>query len=209
MGATTWQCYIQIHVLRCVIKELHCIFAVQYFTPVFLQYSKTCVKLTLSKRLKIGFQDQLLLNASQKHCRMLQGEHSRMLQGEHSAILSTFIKLPFVIKQIFVLSIFEWPFYTGFTVPYFIHGRAHEIMVLVSCVKPLFKKAWSAIQWDKKEQSDLGLHCLSERLLKHFGRQHKQTTFVEIGTLKVKNEIIHILWACAWKHQLILMHLIL
>ena len=34
---------------------------------------------------------------------------------EHSAILSTFIKLPFVIK-IFVLSIFEWPFYTGFTV---------------------------------------------------------------------------------------------
>ena len=38
-----------------------------------------------------------------------------MLQGEHSAILSTYIKLPFVIK-IFVLSIFEWPFYTGFTV---------------------------------------------------------------------------------------------
>ena len=38
-----------------------------------------------------------------------------MLQGKHSAILSTFIKLPFVIK-IFVLSIFEWPFNTGFTV---------------------------------------------------------------------------------------------
>ena len=38
-----------------------------------------------------------------------------MLQREHSAILSTFIKLPFVIK-IFVLSIFEWLFYTGFTV---------------------------------------------------------------------------------------------
>ena len=35
--------------------------------------------------------------------------------SEHSATLSTFIKLPFVIK-IFVLSIFEWPFYTGFTV---------------------------------------------------------------------------------------------
>ena len=30
-------------------------------------------------------------------------------------MLSTFIKLPFVIK-IFVLSIFEWPFYTGFTI---------------------------------------------------------------------------------------------
>ena len=37
------------------------------------------------------------------------------IQGEHSAILLTFTKLPFVIK-IFVLSIFEWPFYTGFTV---------------------------------------------------------------------------------------------
>ena len=33
----------------------------------------------------------------------------------YSAILSTFIKLPFVIK-IFVLSVFEWPLKTGFTV---------------------------------------------------------------------------------------------
>ena len=33
----------------------------------------------------------------------------------NSAILSTFIKLPFVIK-IFVLSDFEWLFYTSFTV---------------------------------------------------------------------------------------------
>ena len=69
--------------------------------------SKICVKWPLSKRPKIGFQDQLSLNAGQKYC--------RMLQGEHSAILSTFVKLQFVIK-IFVLSIFEWPFYTGFTV---------------------------------------------------------------------------------------------
>ena len=36
-------------------------------------------------------------------------------EAEHSAILLTFIMLPFVIKS-FVLSIFEWPFYTGFTV---------------------------------------------------------------------------------------------
>ena len=35
--------------------------------------------------------------------------------AEYSAILLTFIKLPFVIK-IFVLSIFEWLVYTGFTV---------------------------------------------------------------------------------------------
>ena len=37
--------------------------------------------------------------------------------SEHSAILSIFIRLPFVIKNL-VLSIFEWPFYTGFTVLY-------------------------------------------------------------------------------------------
>ena len=48
-----------------------------------------------------------------------------MLQGEHSAILSTFIMLPFIIK-IFVLSIFEWLFYTGFTVPY-----SHEQVQIV------------------------------------------------------------------------------
>ena len=69
-------------------------------------YSKTCVKQPLSKIPKIVFQGQLSLNAGQKYC--------RMLQGEHSAILSTFIKIPFVIK-IFVLSIFDW-LYTGFTV---------------------------------------------------------------------------------------------
>ena len=57
-----------------------------------------------NRRPTIGFQDLLSLNADQKYC--------RMLQGEHSAILSTFIKLPFVIK-IFVLSIFEWPLKTG------------------------------------------------------------------------------------------------
>ena len=33
-------------------------------------------------------------------------------EGEHSALLSTFIELPFAIK-LFVLSIFEWPFYSG------------------------------------------------------------------------------------------------
>ena len=58
-------------------------------------YSKTCVKQPLSKRPQNGFQDELLLNAGQKYC--------RMLQREHSAILSTFIKLPFVT---FVIKIF-------------------------------------------------------------------------------------------------------
>ena len=60
---------------------------------------------TLNKT-KIGIQDQFSLNEG---------------QGEHSAILSTFIKIPFVIKN-FVLSIFEWPFYTGFTVITVLHS---------------------------------------------------------------------------------------
>ena len=84
-----------------VVDYLECIVGISI-------YSKTCVKWPLSIKPQIGFQDQLLLNAGQKYC--------RMLQGEHSAILSTFIKLPFVIK-IFVLAIFEWPCYTGFTIP--------------------------------------------------------------------------------------------
>ena len=70
--------------------------------PLFIVCWVTCVKWPLSKRPKIGFQDQLSLNAGQKY---------------YSAILSTFIKLPFVIK-IFVLSIFEWPIYTSFTGSY-------------------------------------------------------------------------------------------
>ena len=72
-----------------------------------MKYSKTCVKWPLEKRPKIGFQDQLSLNAGQKYC--------MILQGEHSATLLTFIKLPFAI-EIFVLSVFEWLFYTYFTV---------------------------------------------------------------------------------------------
>ena len=77
------------------------------FEHKIVTFSKTCLKRQLSKRPKIGFQDQLSLNVGQNYC--------RMLQGEHSAILLTFIKLPFVIKT-FILSIFEGPFYTGFSV---------------------------------------------------------------------------------------------
>ena len=88
-----------------------CLSIVFYTRPVFLcmsiQCSRTCLKRPLRKKTKIGFQYRLSLNAGQKYC--------RMLQWEHFAILSTFIKLPFDIK-ILVLSIFEWPLKTGFTV---------------------------------------------------------------------------------------------
>ena len=93
--------------------------------------SKTCRKRPFAKRPKTKTNYRLMqveciaecfkrsilqyflpLNAGQKYC--------RMLQGEHFAILSTFIKLPFVIK-IFVLSIFEWLLKRGFTVLFFCH----------------------------------------------------------------------------------------
>ena len=55
-----------------------------------------------------------------------------MLQGEHSAILSTFIKLPFVIK-IFVLSILSGRFYTGFTVYFIIYRDLRTQTILAAC----------------------------------------------------------------------------
>ena len=51
-----------------------------------------------------------------------------MLKGEHSAILSTFIKLPFVIN-IFVLYIFEWQLKTGFNVHHIIPRQNQKISV--------------------------------------------------------------------------------
>ena len=67
------------------------------------QYSKTCLKRPLTKRQKMGFQYQLSLNALQNAPR------------EHSAILLTCIELQHCFKT-FVLSIFEWPLKTDFTV---------------------------------------------------------------------------------------------
>ena len=67
--------------------------------PVVSSHSK--------RRPKKGFQYHFLLNAGQKHC--------RMLQGEHSAIPLACIKLPNDFKT-FVLSIFEWPLKARFTV---------------------------------------------------------------------------------------------
>ena len=65
----------------------------------------------------MGFLDRLSPNAGQKYC--------RMLQGEHSAIFSTFIKLRFDFKT-FVMSIFEWPLKTGFTV----HNKILILIIL-------------------------------------------------------------------------------
>ena len=52
-----------------------------------------------------------------------------------AAILLTFIKLPFVIK-IFVLSIVEWPVYTGFTVLQILEAPTKNHKILTSKLTP-------------------------------------------------------------------------
>ena len=84
------------------------------------------LKRPLKKKTKNGFQDRLSLNAGQKYC--------RMLPLEHSAILSTLIKIPFVVK-IFVLS--KIPFVINpFTAVYNAHntpGEKTAILMLLWC----------------------------------------------------------------------------
>ena len=60
-----------------------------------------------------------------------------MLQGEHSAILSTFTKLPFVIK-IFVLSVFKWPLKTGFRArPVFLFFYVQYSPFIMLCLRSI------------------------------------------------------------------------
>ena len=70
-------------------------------------YSKAFVKRPISKRQKIGFKTnyRLMKVESIAECSNEGRKYCRMLQGEHSAILSTFIKLPFVIRSLFCLSL--------------------------------------------------------------------------------------------------------
>ena len=44
---------------------------------------------------------------------------------------------------------------------------------------------WNQIRLLLQEQSELGLHCLTKRLLKLFSRLQKQTTFVVMGALNM------------------------
>ena len=81
------------------------------------------VKRVLSghSKTKIGFQDQY---------RLMQVKS--IAEWEHSAVLSIFIKLPFVIK-IFVLSIFECSLRLALLYSKFSNSApAHEILVLIA-----------------------------------------------------------------------------
>ena len=75
-------------------------------------------------------------------------------KGEHSAILLTFIKLPFVFKT-FVLSIFEWPLKTGFTVcdKLFYQMGWHTEIKLASKRKNL--SSWFLTKQDSNQSAQL------------------------------------------------------
>ena len=62
---------------------------------ILFVYSKICLNQSLSKRPKVGFQDQLSLNAGQRYC--------RMFQGKHSAILSTSLSYHLSLRSLFCL----------------------------------------------------------------------------------------------------------
>ena len=84
-------------------------------------YSKTCVKQPLSKRWEIGFQDQILLNAGQKYCRML-----------HSAILWPSLSYQMLLRSSFCL---------------FLSGRCTQVLLYIvnNCTQMRlfpYKEAW-------------------------------------------------------------------
>ena len=61
---------------------------------------------------------------------------------EHSSILSTFIKLTVVIKT-FVLSLSEWPFYTGFTVRSHLLSANRDASDEAAYASTRLKRRWS------------------------------------------------------------------
>ena len=70
-------------------------------------FSVTCLKRTLKKKTKTCFSRPIIAYAVQKYCRMLQ---ESILQYSRPSLTYNLPLRPIV------LSIFEWPFKTGFTV---------------------------------------------------------------------------------------------
>ena len=77
---------------------------------------------------------------------------------EHSVVLSTFIKQPFVFDT-FVLSIFEWPLKTGFTVQHQLKKNTK-----ISCAD--FSIFFSILFADIVGFTNLSSHCSAENLVR-------------------------------------------
>ena len=78
-------------------------------------------------------------------------------------MLLTFIKLPFVIK-VFVLSIFEWRFYTGFSISQYLADIQHFTQVLLYLnIEPVsrirYKLACACSEESHQPDQSLSLHA--------------------------------------------------
>ena len=93
-------------------------------------------------------------------------------------MLSTFIKLPFVIK-IFVLSIFEWRFYTGFTV---FHPNTTNMMTYA--MKKFFHFLSQQKSSNPKHGSSQSLPIWSKPILNLVDLFHPNTTNMMIYAFK-------------------------
>ena len=83
--------------------------------------------------------------------------------SQHSAILSNFIKLPFSIKTLNVLSIFKWSLKTGFTVYIFCMQCKRIVKVLFLLYPPLLSGTIPAM--DKWQGIMLYLHLRCNPLM--------------------------------------------
>ena len=108
-----------------------------------------------------------------------------MLQREHSAILFlTFMKVPIVIMT-FVLSIFEWPFYTGFT-------------VLDPGKHPDMTEKLTGIYIYQNKQKHSGLKCLVYWLVGLSDVEHSSNSFQSGPTCRYVfgNDVSIIFYSC-------------
>ena len=121
-----------------------------------------------------------------------------MLQREHFAILSNFIKLPVAIKT-FILSIFEWPFYTGFTVFSMMRVELKFCKIIHLSIYFIHKHVfWLSVKTDEMRHDvafHRGLYCLqsSKQIFMVEMHHNLEITFCDPLKYKMGNSILILL----------------
>ena len=129
-----------------------------------MYYSKTCVKLPFSKRPKIGFQEQLSLNAGRKYCRMLI-YYSLSLSIYHPLILS--IYHPLSILQYFrPLLIYHLSLRSLFCL--FLSGRLRQVLLYITFFSLVTCDSSRTRQLAEIPKIQLWRHGLSNSILKYY-----------------------------------------
>ena len=111
-----------------------------------------------------------------------------MLQGKLSAILSSFIQLPFVIK-IFVLSIFEWLFYTGFTVTI---CEINSLCIGTLSWTCIFKRNTKSTVYGISKSNAVALYKLALLAIKRFA-----ASLTRGSTVSLSKTLDHLLSTCS------------